>query len=542
MTEMALPGLYMDAVNPDYIAARALNPELPNWVGVLPTLGIPVLGSLYHGVQNLYVGLPVFALLGFNMLALRVAQGLFASGILVMTHLVLQRASGSVLLAFAGSLGVATELAFIASFRTQMYIVMSGAFWLLLAIYLALGRRTVASLPHELNAAASTRSRNLISSLISSFSFAERPTLPWLFSGICAGLAVYSYFVYLFFVPVFVALGWWHTRQWRSTLPWLLGFVLGMQTYVLGYTLAIAALGGFAPALEWFRNAADGLGPMSSVQTLTQRAVNAWDVALLTLQDGGNELMIFGATALGQWVVWKVRLLVLAPLLLLALGLARGYKRHDQAEIAAHTPGLLANWHVALLPIVFIAVSLIFGDRLWSHHYSPLIPLAYVILFLALYHLQTALRRALPRWAGVTLMLGLMLGNLHQQQVFFEHLEASGGTKYFSNAINRMADDALSMPADLVHVFPEWGFAMPFALLTGNHRRYEVYIDDANLTRLAESGTNLRLYYWQSETESSYRDQLLKHGYQISNSGTYLQRDQGIAFYWMDALSSESAN
>src|SRR5690606_14002659 len=106
--EAGLPGLYMDAVNPDYLAARTLNPELPNAVWIQPTVGVPVLGSLYHGVQNYYVGLPVFALLGFNMIALRIAQGLFASGVLVMTHLVVRRISASMHMALAASLCLAT--------------------------------------------------------------------------------------------------------------------------------------------------------------------------------------------------------------------------------------------------------------------------------------------------------------------------------------------------------------------------------------------------------------------------------------------------
>ncbi|MDR2214056.1 MAG: GtrA family protein, partial [Pseudomonadales bacterium] len=453
LTAMALPGLYMDAANPDYLAAHVLNSELPNPIWALPTPGPIILGSLYHGVQNFYVGLPVFALLGFNMLALRLAQGLFASGILIMTQLVLQRASGSLLLAFTGSLGLATELAFIASFRTQMYIVMSGTFWLLCAIYLALPRTRVANVA------------------VANNDLLAPARMTWFFSGLCAGLAVYSYFVFLFFVPVFVALGWLHTRNWRSILIWLLGFALGMQTYVLGYALAFIALGGFEPTLEWLRTTAEGLGVMSSELTLTQRLTNAWSLQELTLQNIGNELMIFtsaGWVPPTLWTIWKVRLLVIAPLLLAVLGIANARKQRDEAKVETQAHGLLASWHLALLPITFIFVSLIFGSRLWSHHFSPLIPLAYVILFLAVYKLQIVTRRSLPKWAGMALMMVVIVGNIHQQRGFFAHLEASGGAGFFSNAINRMAEDALAMPAELVHVFPEWGFGMPFSLLTGN--------------------------------------------------------------------------
>lgn len=539
--EADLPGLYMDAVNPDYLAARALNPELPNAVWMQPTIGIPVLGALYHGVQTYYVGLPVFALLGLNLLALRVAQGLFASGILVMVQLVLQRATGSLLLGFAGALSLATELAFIASFRTQFYIVVAGGFWLLLAVYLALGRRAAqASMPaatHMSAAANAPAPVNASAPAAATHDHAiEFPALPWFFSGVCAGLAVYGYFVFLFFLPVFVAMGWWYTRSWRAAFTWLLGFALGMQTYVLGYALAIISLGGFGPALEWIRSTSDGLDPMSSQLPFTQRLANAWSVLVITLQNAGNELMIFRTAEQGAWATWKVRLLVLAPPLLAGLGLFHRATRRSDAESDTRAQGLLATWHLALLPLSFFAVSLVFGDRLWSHHYSSLIPVVYVVLFLAAWQLLRALPTTLPRRAGTAFVAILVAGNLHQQQGFFDRLTATGGVTYFSNAINRLADDALSMPADVVHVFPEWGFGMPFAFLTGNRSPYESWMGDENLQRLAEAGNTVRVYYWLPETESGYRDLLRKHGFQVSNSGTYLQRDRNIAFYWMEAL------
>ncbi|HEY0961923.1 MAG TPA: GtrA family protein [Pseudomonadales bacterium] len=526
--EANLPGLYMDAVNPDYLAARTLNPELPNEVSLQPTIGPPVIGALYHGVQTFYTGLPVFAVLGFNLFALRVAQGLFAGGILVMVHVVLQRATGSLLLALAGSLCLATELAFIASFRTQFYIVVAGTFWMLLAVYLALGRKTPATAPHarEVRAAPHTGIHD------------EIPALAWFFSGLCAGLAVYSYFVFVFFVPVFVAMGWWHTRSWRGVLAWLLGFTLGMQTYVLGYLLAITALGGLGPALEWLRSTSEGLGPMSSELALVPRVVNAWNVLVITLENAGNELMIFGAAEQGAWATWKARLLVLVPVLLAMSGLVRLPAQRDRAEIGVDGNALLVGWHLAWLPLSFFAVSLVFGDRLWSHHYSSLIAIVYVVLFIAIAQAQRALRRDVPIWAGVVLVAGFAAGNVLQQRTFFERLAETGGVGYFSDALNRLADDAMAMPADLVHIFPEWGFGMPFAFLTANRRPYEAYMYDDNLQRLADAGSTVRVYYWLPEAESSYRDMLQAHGFRISNGGTYLQRDQEAAFYWLEAVAS----
>jgi putative flippase GtrA len=515
--EMALPGLYMDAVNPDYLAARALNPELPNPVAMQPTTGLIVIGSLYHGVQNYYVGMPIFALLGFSILALRIAQGLFASGIILLTHVVLRRASGSIALAFAGSLSMATELAFIASFRTQMYIVMSGAFWLLLALYFALGSRP-ASIGNQAPA-----------------QFAK---LPLLVSGACAGLAVYSYFVFLFFLPVFVIAGWLHTRSWRPVLFWLLGFAAGMQTYVLGYTLALISLGGLEPMLDWLNTSTVDLNPLSSVQTLGQRWTYAWSLFVMSLENWGNEAMIFGSPEPAVWPIWKVRLLVYVPLLFAAVAFARSIR---QRSATAEAPALVANWHIALLPVTFVVVSTYFGDRLWSHHFSALIPVSYLGFFLGVHYLKAATRVAIPTWVGAVLTLVFLGANVHQQQVFFERLSATGGNAYFSDALNRLAEDAMNTDAELVHVFPEWGFYMPFALLTGNSRQYEVELNDATLQRLVTSGRHLRLCYWTPENESTYRDQLLAYGYGMGNNETYLQRDGGIAFYCQEAVPPTGA-
>lgn len=522
LNEMALPGLYMDAVNPDYLAARTLNPGLPNPVAMQPTTGLIVLGSLYHGVQNYYVGMPIFALLGFNMLAVRIAQGLFASGIILLTHLVLRRASGSIALAFAGSLSMATELAFIASFRTQMYIVMSGAFWLLLALYFALGSRPAGVATASPTTSSGNQAR------------APLAKLPLLVSGVCAGLAVYSYFVFLFFLPVFVVAGWLHTRSWRAVLFWLLGFAAGMQTYVLGYTLALISLGGLEPMLDWLSATAQDLSPMSSVQTLGQRWTYAWSLFFMSLENWGNEAMIFGSPEPAVWPIWKVRLLVYVPLLFAAVAFARSIK---QRTATAEAPILVANWHIALLPVTFVAASTYFGDRLWSHHFSALIPVSYVGFFLGVHYLKAATRVAIPTWVGAVLTLVFLGANVHQQRVFFERLSTTGGNAYFSDALNRLADEAMSRDEQLVHVFPEWGFYMPFALLTGNRRQYEVDLNDATLQRLATSGSYLRLCYWTAENESTYRGRLQVYGYSMGNSEPYLERDGGIAFLCHEAVS-----
>jgi hypothetical protein len=521
--DMALPGLYMDAVNPDYLAAQALNPALDNPRHLVPTALFPLLGGLYYGMQHYYLGLPVFALFGTNMLALRIAQGLFGSGILVLLQLVLHRVTGSRWLALAGALGLATELAFVASYRTQMYIVISGSFWLLWAIYLALEP----GVTKHIEGATSLGLR-----------LTRVAKSPLFLSGVCSGLAVYSYFVYLFFVPAFVLLGWWHTRSWLAVGRWSLGFIVAMQFYVLGYLSLVVGMGGPTAALAWIVSTAQDLDPMASALSFKERLANAWVMVQITVQNGSNELMIFGTTSPGQWIVWKLRLWVVALLFLVVLNVGKGLGLRQQRLDGQ--VGLLAWWHVAWLPLVFVAVSTVFGNRLWAHHFSPFVPLMYLTLGMALYYFQQSMALALPRWVWGVFALCLVFGNLQQQSVFFERLETTGGTDRFSNAINRMADDALSLSPEMVHVFPEWGFMYPFAFLTANQRSFVNDMSPETLRRLANEEKVLRLYHWTADDGNNYSDSLQAAGFEVGASGSYSQRNQEIAFYWIEATPPRS--
>ncbi len=90
-----LPGVYMDAVNPDYLVARVLNwRREPMTAWVLPgnyLLGarFPILVSLYHGSQHFWLGLPLFWLLGTTVESLRIVHALFGLGVLAALYALL---------------------------------------------------------------------------------------------------------------------------------------------------------------------------------------------------------------------------------------------------------------------------------------------------------------------------------------------------------------------------------------------------------------------------------------------------------------------
>ncbi|MDD5333703.1 MAG: GtrA family protein [Rhodoferax sp.] len=501
--DVDLPGLYMDAVNPEYLAARALNPALHNPVSMLPTAFVPLLGNLYHGVQNLYVSLLLFVALGLNLVALRIAQALFGAVTVGMVYAVTKRATGLRLPGLLAAAGLATDVAFVASFRTQFYIVLAGTAWLLCAVYCALPKPNAAPLQRRAMA-----------------------------SGVFFGLAVYAYFVYLFFLPVVLACGLRNTRSWRTVAIWLLGFAIGMLPYVAGYLSLMVALGGLEPTWQWLTKTIADLAPLSSKLTVWESLSNSFRNARYALQNTGNELMIFSESPGALWPQIKVWALAAC---LLWVAAWRFKSRPDPAKATSpNSLSILTPGQLVWLPVCYFGISLLLGNRIWIHHFAVLLPLLYIMAALTLQSLlQKPASWLCPSYLGhgvLALTAAMAVANLHQQSDFFHRLEQTGGVGKMSNAINRMAEDARTSSMKIVYVFPEWGFFMPFSFLTANLRLYEVDISSATLQKHAQQKHEIRVAYWSADDDARYEKILRENGFQISGIISYLQRDQRPAF------------
>ena len=127
------------------------------------------------------------------------------------------------------------------------------------------------------------------------------------------------------------------------------------------------------------------------------------------------------------------------------------------------------------------------------------------------------------------LLVGCM--NIYQQSIFFRQLEATGGSGKMSNAQTRLVEDAFASPENTVYLFPEWGFFMPFAFLTGNTKPYELDVSAATLQRHLQQRHTVRIAFWNSTDEMKYRELLQTHGFQNQELTRYLQRDRQAAFF-----------
>lgn len=493
-----LPGIYMDAANPDFLAARWLHHGHNPGAGI-PSKIFPILGSFYHGMQNAYLGLPFFAVAGFSVTSLRLEQAMFGAMMLVALYHLTRRLTASHGLALAVGIGLATELAFTASFRTQFYIVLGGAAWFVLSMLLALpaepGSRVV------------------------------RRRAFW--SGVCFGLASYGYFVLSFFAPAMAVLVacWVPRRDWGR---WVAGAVIGISPYLLGFLSLLAKKHGLEPTLEFARGMLGQLKPFEATGASASHVAYAWSMIGSATGNLANEYLIFGQRISGPWSASKIWWLVLSILGLLVFGLLRWLKRDPRP-----TMSILP----ALMPLSFLAVASLFGQRLGAHHFSVLLPFVYLLPALFLAQVATILHWPAPRLRATALVVvavAVIGGNLVQQACFHEWLVKTGGRGHSSDALTTLAIEARGTPAHVAYLFPEWGFFTSFAFLTENRVRYSVDIAPRTIQLLKQDGiTEFRLIYWDASEEGRYRRALQASGVHAMEPRTFLTREGQPVFHWL---------
>jgi hypothetical protein len=507
LRNIALPGLYMDEVNPDYLAARVLHPGLHNPVYELPTLFFNLLGNYYHGVQNYYVAIPVLAFLGSSVTSIRLAQALFGVIIVAASTAIVSRLTRSGALALACGLAIATDMAFIGSFRDQNYIVLGGFAWLTVALLILLPE-TPTGTSH-----AGISNRRVF----------------W--SGLFCGLAAYGYFVQLFFYPAMLVIT---LKQAASRKPalafWCVGVAVGLVPYMLGYLSMYLAVGGFQELMQTIHRGLNTLQPLHGSGSPLKNLSIVFGFANLAVTNHENEMMTLGASLHSAWGSAKIYLLVVSALAMLgSLAMSVYRRRQDNLDLM-----------MVLLPLSYVAVASVFGRRLGAHHFALLTPLTYILLALVLGRIVSALAKTGRHPLRKMLILGLAVlalgGNFFQQQQYFNELERTGGVGRSSNALTTMAEQALDTGQQAVYAFPEWGFFMSFALLTENRVPYLLDISPASIAAAHAANPNrpeIRLVYWNDKDRHAYTGALAAAGVHTVGETDFMQRDGKQVFHML---------
>ncbi len=428
VSDITVPGLYMDAVNPDYLVVRLLGQSAttPAWVlpGTLLFGRFPVLGQIYHGALPYWLGLPAYALWGTGVVGVRLTNMLFGLLVLASVALFLRAFRVRPVIVALVLAALALDPGFLFSFRTQFYINVLPLAPLLAAIAWAEHRRS-------------------------------NPTPRLAFAvGVLAGVAFYGYFIYAFLVPaaaLHAGLRWRDAARWRRlAAAWVAGFVIGALPYPLGMLLILVATGGVHGFVAFILANLGALSPGQSVLSLAGRLGYFRDMVLWTVQDVGPPTMMLHRQLPPSFPATKSFCLLALPALGVIVGLFRPARR----------PGLLV---AAGLAIGTAALFVAFGNRLWLHHAAPLLPVLYIALALAL---DIAGRSRVAALVVALVLAPLLAGNAVDRQAVLFELDRTGGVGLASDAVERFTEDALRDRTPTHAFFPDWGIFMPFTMVS----------------------------------------------------------------------------
>lgn len=432
---IGLPGLYMDAVNPDYLVVKVLNPShepVVAWVldgNYLLGYRLPVMATLYHGSQTFWLGLPLYALFGTTIEGLRLTHAVFALGVLAALFYLLRRAGLRPLVAGGVCTALALDPSFSYAFRTQSYITLAPAAWLLLSMALIMRDR-------------------------------DTPAAAWSWSGVLAGLAAGAYFIQAFFLlavlpAVWIASAHGASPRLSARLRWIGGLLLGLSPVLLGYGLLIDDQGGLRETIRYFARQQAQLHAFSLTASLPERLSHMWAMLDGITSNAWNHAMMFGTWQGVPASALKTTLLVFVPVAAWILSELRG------------TASFAGRLFLAL-PVAWLAVALVFGNRLAGHHYVVLLPWLYAALALTLRDAAAQARiseRLSRRFAAALLFVAVAL-NAAGQLAEARTLQRTGGVGLMSDAINRLADDLNAMSDKPFVFFPDWGLVLPVVFLT----------------------------------------------------------------------------
>lgn len=465
-----LPGLFMDSINPEYLAAKILSGGEGFKAWILPGNLIfgkyPVLaGSYYHGPLQLYLSLPVYMIMGLNIASARTAQCLYALAILLVASRLLRRAGVGHVLLLVGLLLLTLDPAFVQVFKTQGL----SNLWPL-SLYLL--------------------------SLLMVDRAGEGASRWWLVGGgILLGLAFFAYFIYLFFAPVVYVQallglsrsGGKRGRAFSTSLLLVLGFVVGALPYCVGFYLLYAELGSISAFLANLHGGAESL---QIIRAPAHGVVAVLGEMWRDISSALTDLWLNAAVFSKPGLVAQSRLQ--AAVFLCVPFLFGGYLAARRAS---------AKWlHLINASIaMYLVASLPFAARFEGHHYVMLLPLGYLAWILAFHYLLLGATVGVRRYligVGVVLALIVAAGNIRAHASFLNGLARTGGAGTYTDALNHLAEDVARGDPDRLYYLPDWGFMMPLQFLTAGKVVVEPSEPDpATVRRLLCDGQTVSVIY-----------------------------------------------
>ncbi len=429
------PGLYMDAVDPDYLVVRMIHPQAPTEVWMMPGNFVwdrfPVLAGPYSGSFVAYLLVPFYLILGGTLTALRIAHLSFGLAILIASFLFLRRATNSLPISAVLVSLMAVDPAFVLVFRTQAYI---SIFPCVLAItgLLAMSRR--------------------------------RRFANYVVAGVLFGLATFGYFIFGFLVPgliVFCLTDAPIRERSKLLLALLGGFAIGASPYALGYGLLFAALGGVGPGVNYVVSTFFAL-KVNTGESYAARYASVANWTWLMATAAWDSITFWADYTVHKGQAAKVAILEWLPIVALLFSFS---PHHEVPRDEVRMFRL-----VALVTISFFLTATIFGQRMGGHDLTPLLPLGYLLAGVSVAVILSSawLRRSrgLLLVFGGAISLMVFASNVTLTDAMTLRLGHESAKGLFSSILSDYPKVAEAENDRTPHIFWQWGSLFQFIYLT----------------------------------------------------------------------------
>jgi hypothetical protein len=412
------PGLYMDEINPDYLAVRLVNPSVPTAAWIIPGNyfldQFPLMaGGLYHGSLHAYLAVPFYLVFGGTILSIRISHMFLAISILVAAFMLLRAAAVPTKILIFTLLLLATDPGFIFAFRTEAYIDTFPICLVMVALSILVSNRSWAA---------------------------------YVVAGATLGFAIWGYFIYAFFLPGVLVAIFMSRDSWRRVVALIVGCAIGASPYAAGYAFLFHDM-GWQPGISWLEHAVDDV-----LVTIGQRG-SVLQAAWSAVTSQWHRDYFWGHQQVGYVQAAKAASLFAAPVV--ALAFARG-------EFPAFRLLLLAT-------VSFLISAIPFSGGLGGHHFNLLVPLLYVLGAMSVVILT-------ERYSGTIVALGaaaaasaVLLVNVVSTErimIALKNRPAIGYGRELSDVISNYPKLELSRGDRTAHVFLDWGAMFQFIYLT----------------------------------------------------------------------------
>lgn len=486
-----LPGLYMDSVNPDYLAVYLKKPQFtPAWIYndnfLAPDYRIPLLNSLYGGATPAYIGCLFWKVVGYNIFSVRILHVLYGMLLLYLFYKIIMKVTKKPSLASFCTILLAVEPTYVFAWRTQYYLQLFPLITFIPALYL---------ISKELTDIYSNgtwdKKRIAISAMLFGFS-------AW-------GYFIFTIYSASIFVMLLYVLIKKNIEKIKPLFIFCVNFLVGYSLFIYAH-LSIIINEGFANYIKVVTslNKAYSISDGNNVSFIEK--VNH-TTSLLAGLTGGNNIskVVFGNENLNNLGILVG--VILGILIIVSITLDYIYNDNLKTEIK------LMKKMIFFIILIHTVFGIAIGNSLQFQHYVMILVLLYIggtLSALEIYNLyKNNILKINPHNFLIKFLFPIlaifficinMLGVIKINQ----ELEKTGGKGSYSDVINSIGEYIYALPNNTVIAFPQWGYWMGASLLTGGTKElWSTQNVDEFISKFNSKTPHMKEFYIVLEPEKS---------------------------------------